>query len=152
MRLFLMRHATAADPGGVPDALRPLTEQGRLDAREAGKAIHDMNEELALVLTSPRLRARETAELLVEGYGRQVPVVIRETLTCGASASAYLAQIDAHPVGRILLVAHNPEMSAFASQLTGASMSFRPGSLCALRVGPEGAVLDWRWDPTHNHG
>jgi len=136
-----MRHATAADPGGTPDAIRPLTEQGRQEARDAGKALRDRNEEIALVLTSPRLRARETADLVVEGYGRPVAVEVSESLSCGATGAAYLAEIEAHPDKQILLVAHNPELSVFASELLGQTISFRPATLCVIHQDPDGTAL-----------
>ncbi len=138
-----MRHATAADPGGTPDALRPLTEQGREEARAAGKALREKREDVARVLSSPRLRARETAELVVEGLGRKVPMEVREALTCGAAAASYLAEIEAHPDGGVLLVAHNPELSAFASELVGEPISFRPSTVCAITLAPQGARLLW---------
>ena len=142
-----MRHATAADPGGTPDALRPLTEHGREQARAAGKALRERREDIARLLSSPRLRARETAELVVEGFGRKVPVDVREALTCGATAASYLAEIEAHPDGGVLLVAHNPELSAFASELVGEAISFRPSTLCAIDMVPKGAHLLWLYHP-----
>jgi phosphohistidine phosphatase len=142
-----MRHATAADPGGTPDALRPLTEQGREEARAAGRALREKNEDLTLVLASPRLRARETAELVIEGFGRPVPLNVRESLTCGATAAAYLAEIEAKPDGPVLLVGHNPEMSAIASELAGESISFRPSTLCAIDLEPPTARLLWLRHP-----
>src|SRR5437016_6156733 len=109
MRIYLMRHATAADPGGTPDALRPLTEQGRRDAREAGAALRDRQAEIAAVLTSPRLRARETADLVVEALGRPQRIDVRESLSCGATSAVFLHEIQSQSVEELLLVAHNPE-------------------------------------------
>ncbi len=137
-----MRHATAADPGGSSDALRPLTEQGRQEAREAGKALRERGTEIAVVLSSPRLRARETAELVVEGLRRKVGIEVREALSCGATSATYLREIRAQE-GPVLLVAHNPEMSAFASQLAGQPVSFRPATICAVDLDEGGASLNW---------
>jgi phosphohistidine phosphatase len=142
MPVYLMRHATAADPGGMPDALRPLTEQGRQEAREAGRALRERGVAIAVVLSSPRLRARETAEQVVEGFGTKVGVEIRETLNCGATSAAYLHEIGAQ--GRpLLLVGHNPEISAIASGLLGQAISFRPATLCAIELDDSGGRLDW---------
>ena len=69
MRVYLMRHATAEEPGAGPDAARRLTEQGRRESREAGEALRKQTSNLAVVLTSPRLRARETAEEIVAAIG-----------------------------------------------------------------------------------
>jgi phosphohistidine phosphatase len=146
MRVYLMRHATAADPGGIADALRPLPEEGRREAREAGRALRDRGAELSIILTSPRLRARETAELVVDGFGRKVPVQVREALTCGASAAAYRAEIQGQ-AAEPLLVGHNPELSAIVSALVGQTISFRPSTVCAVDLEAEGARLDWLHHP-----
>ena len=143
-----MRHATAADPGGTSDALRPLTEEGRREAREAGRALLEEGAEIAIVLSSPRLRARETAELVVGALGRAVPVELRETLNSGATAAAYLAEIRAQRAGSVLLVGHNPEMSAFASALAGQAVSFRPATLCAIDLEEDVAQVRWVRHPS----
>src|SRR5205085_10497838 len=69
MRVYLMRHATAEDPVTGPDSGRRLTEQGRREAREAGKSLLERGAAPAAILTSPRLRARETAELVAAELG-----------------------------------------------------------------------------------
>jgi len=137
-----MRHATAADAGATSDALRPLTEQGRQEARNAGKALRERGTEIAVVLSSPRLRARETAELVVEGLGTKIAIEVREALNCGATAAAYLGEIRAQN-GPLLLVGHNPEMSAFAGAIAGRPVSFRPATLCAIDLEGESASLTW---------
>src|SRR2546430_2734265 len=124
MRIYLMRHATAEDAGSGPDAGRPLTEQGRREAREAGAAIRERKAALTSVLTSPRLRARETAELAAEAIGLKTPIQVRERLSCGATSDIFLDEIDSAGGGELLLVAHNPELSAFASSLAGRAISF----------------------------
>jgi phosphohistidine phosphatase len=147
MRLYLMRHGMAADPGGIADAMRPLAEQGRQEAMEAGAALRERGEKIEVVLTSPRLRARETAELVAGALGRKVPVVVREGLTCGATASVYLEEIGTRSAGELLLVAHNPELSAFASGLVGESISFRPATICAVDLDADSAHLAWLRHP-----
>ena len=147
MRFYLMRHATAADPGGTADALRPLTEQGRREARDAGAALRDRKAAIAVVLTSPRLRARETAELVVAGLGRDVPVDVRDGLTCGATAETYLEEIRSQGDRGLLVVAHNPELSSFTSALVGEAVSFRPATVCAIDREDATARLVWLRHP-----
>ena len=65
MRLFLVRHAEAAP--GDPDDLRPLTPAGREAARALGEKL--AAERLDAVLSSPLLRARETAEQIARAAG-----------------------------------------------------------------------------------
>jgi len=142
-----MRHATAADAGGAPDALRPLTEQGRQEARETGRALRERGVGIGIVLSSPRLRARETAELLVEGFGTKVGVEFREALNCGASSATYLHEIRGQ-AGPVLVVGHNPEISAITSGLVGQAVSFRPATLCAIDLDDTGGRLDWIRHPS----
>jgi len=142
-----MRHATAADPGGIPDAQRPLSDQGRREAREAGEALRGRHEEIDLVLSSPRLRARETAEILVQALGGTAAPEVRESLSCGATSESFRTEIEARPAAKLLLVAHNPELSAFASGLVGQPVSFRPGTMCAIDLDSDGGRLIWLRHP-----
>lgn len=117
MRVYLMRHASAEEAGPSGDASRPLTERGRREAREAGEALRGRGATPALVLSSPRLRARETAEIVAKILG--VKAEVRESLDCGAPAAAYDALRDQD----VLIVGHNPEISAVAGT------PFRPSSI-----------------------
>jgi len=147
MRIYLMRHATAEDAGSGSDAARALTEQGRREAREAGAAIRERNPSLAAALSSPRQRARETAELVVQAIGLKTPIQIRERLSCGATSAIFLEEIEAAGDGDLLIVAHNPELSAFASELVGRPLSFRPSTVCAIDLDADSARLDWLRHP-----
>ena len=143
MRIYLLRHATAEEPGAGPDSARQLTVQGRREAREAGVALRDRKETIAVVLSSPRIRARETAEQIAGVLGGGLRVEIRERLSCGATSADYWEEIRKQTDGAILLVAHNPELSAFVSSLAGQIVSFKPSTLCCLEVEDAGARLVW---------
>src|SRR5688572_8614666 len=136
-----MRHASAEESGPQGDASRRLTEAGRDDARKAADAIREREARPAIILTSPRRRARETAEIVGTAMG--VPVEVREGLDSGASAAAYLDALRAYEGRNVLVVGHNPEISAFASSLAGAAVAFRPSTVCCFEFGPDSARLDW---------
>lgn len=136
-----MRHASAEDAAGGSDATRRLSEQGRREARETAEALRARGARPAVILTSPRLRARETAEILGAVLG--VPVEIREGLNCGASAPAYLDALRPDGDRDVLVVAHNPEISAFASALADASVGFRPSTVCCIDLAAETSRLEW---------
>ena len=127
MRLLIVRHAEAAS--GLPDELRPLTPHGRHQARELGRRL--VAESLApdVVLTSPLLRARETAAEL----GLQEPEVDGR-LAPGASPTAYRNAIR----GRgetVLVVGHQPDCGRVAAALTGAAEPpFPPCGLAVLEL------------------
>lgn len=122
-----MRHATAEEAGPSGDALRQLTEQGRREARQAGQALRDRQATISGILASPRARARETAEIVGGILG--VTVTMTEALNCGATAAAYRREIGG---GDVLLVGHNPEISAVASGIVGKAVSFRPSTVVCI--------------------
>ena len=145
MNAYLMRHAAAEESGPKGDASRRLTDEGRIDARQAADAIGEREARPAIILTSPRLRARETAEIVGTALG--APVEVREGLDSGASAAAYLDALRAYEGRNVLVVGHNPEISAFASSLAGTPVSFRPSTVCCFHFGQDSARLDWTRHP-----
>ena len=125
MRLYLIRHAEAAP--GDPDDLRPLTPTGREVARGLGQEL--AGEGIEVVLSSPLLRARETAELVAAGCG--APTEADERLAPGAR----LDDLRAAVVGRgeaVAVVGHQPDCSEIALALTGSDPGFRAGGLAKL--------------------
>ena len=125
--LWLLRHADAAD--GEPDDARPLTEKGVRHAQAAGLALAQMGVRLDACLTSPKLRALQTAELACEPLG--VPVTIEPALAGGPfEAEELLAGLtDA------MLVGHDPSMSLALHDLTGAHSRMSKGGLAGINKG-----------------
>jgi phosphohistidine phosphatase SixA len=89
------------------------------------------------------MRARETAELVAAALGDGVKVELRERLTCGSTAALYLDEIRSVESGEVLVVAHNPELSAFATALVCEAISFKPSTICAVDLEPGDARLMW---------
>lgn len=135
-----MRHATSAETAGS-DALRPLSELGRREARDAAEAMQQRDGRPVMVLSSPRLRARETAEIVSQALG--VPMELRSGLDCGATAAAYLDALKPDEGRDVLIVAHNPEISAFATALARQVVSFRPSTVCCIDLTDDSASLAW---------
>jgi phosphohistidine phosphatase len=122
MRLFLVRHAKAAP--GRPDELRPLTDAGRRAARALGERLKP--EHPQAVLSSPLLRARETADAIARAAG--VTPETDERLAPGADANALRAVVD----GRgdpVVVVGHQPDCSEIVFALTGRVADFAPGAM-----------------------
>jgi phosphohistidine phosphatase SixA len=114
MRLYLVRHADAAP--GEPDDLRPLTAHGRKQARELGsRLVHEAGPG-AVVLTSPLLRARETADEIARSLGTQA--VVDERLAPGMSVSSLLAA-TAERGEKVVAVGHQPDCGRVAGSLAG---------------------------------
>ena len=112
VRLYLVRHAKAAP--GDPDQLRPLTAQGREEARLLAERLAADHPDA--VVTSPLLRARETAEVLARACGLEA--VPDERLAPGAtSLDARHAAADRGE--RVVLVGHQPDLGRIAAALSG---------------------------------
>ncbi len=126
--LWLLRHADAAD--GEPDRERPLSERGREQARTVGAALKALGVELDACLSSPRVRAVETATLVCEPLG--VDVQVEEALNGGPFDARKLA---AGLGEEVLLVGHDPDFSTAVHDLTGAQVRMRKGGLAAVAKG-----------------
>ena len=114
MRLYLVRHADAA--AGEPDELRPLTPRGRQQARELGARLAAEGAGGVAVLTSPLLRARETAEEIARALGTTPEA--DERLGPGATATGVRAAVAAHGES-VVAVGHQPDCGRVAAELTG---------------------------------
>jgi phosphohistidine phosphatase SixA len=117
VRLFLVRHAHS-DPGD-PDELRPLSARGREQARELGERLAPAEPEL--VLTSPLLRARETAAAIAKAA--DVEVCVDERLGPGATADGVLAAVESAG-STVVVVGHQPDCSEIAVALSGRDPGF----------------------------
>jgi phosphohistidine phosphatase len=125
--IWLLRHADAAD--GSPDADRPLTEKGERQSRLAGEALKRLGADIELCLTSPKVRAVQTANLACEILG--VPVSLEDALRGGPFDPRDLAA----GIDDVLLVGHDPDFSAAVHTVTGAQVRMKKGGIAALHKG-----------------
>ncbi|HEY1594568.1 MAG TPA: histidine phosphatase family protein [Thermoleophilaceae bacterium] len=125
--IWLLRHAEAED--GSPDEARRLTPKGEKQAKAAGAALKSLGVELDICLTSPRVRAEQTARLACEPLG--VEVAIDERLSSGPfDADELSAGLD-----NVLLVGHDPDFSMAVHELTGAQVRMKKGGLAGIDRG-----------------
>jgi phosphohistidine phosphatase len=131
MQLVIVRHAEAAP--GTPDELRPLTPVGHDQARSLGVRLREQGIEPDAVVSSPLLRARETAAALTGLLGLGEPE-IDERLEPGASP----ADIKEAALGRgetVVVVGHQPDCSQAVAALSGgAEPPFPPGGHVLLEL------------------
>jgi phosphohistidine phosphatase SixA len=127
MRLFLVRHAEAAP--GEPDELRPLTPAGRAVARDLGERL--ATEQLDAVVSSPLLRARETAEQIARAAG--LTPEADDRLAPGATAEDLKAAI-ADRGDTVVAVGHQPDCSAILLVLSGRELDFAPGAVHEVQL------------------
>ncbi|TML70372.1 MAG: histidine phosphatase family protein [Actinobacteria bacterium] len=127
MLVYLCRHAKAAP--GEPDELRPLTPEGRRQARSLAERLAGEAAPPTLVLTSPLLRARQTAGAIARATGAELRIETR--LGPGATMSDLRAAVGngAFPVAT---VGHQPDCSEIALALTGGDPGFPPAGMAAI--------------------
>ena len=148
VQVFLIRHALATDETlAVGDAHRPLTGDGRAQAKQLGEKLRWYDCGLTHVWSSPLVRAVQTAELVVSGLGEDVRVDIAPGLAPDGSARELVAALRALPAdASVMLVGHEPSMSQIGGLIVGEA-GFAPlGKAEAARI-VDGA-LRWRfaWD------
>ena len=127
--IWLLRHGDAAD--GSPDAERPLTDKGREQARAAGAALKAIGVELDACLTSPKIRATETARLTCKQIGDTEPQLEPKLAGGPFDAEALAAGLG----DDVLLVGHDPDFSAAVHSLTGAQVRLKKGGLAGVDRG-----------------
>lgn len=130
MRLYLVRHAQAAP--GDPDELRPLTEAGRAQARSLGERLAALDPAPATVLSSPLLRAVETAAAIAKATGAELRVDTR--LAPGATVAS-LVEAVAGAAEPVVAVGHQPDCSEIVLAVEGGpDPGFPPGAMTVLEL------------------
>lgn len=165
LELYLVRHAVAAERGAdyPDDAVRPLTDEGCERFRRAVAGLRAMNLQLDLVLTSPYVRARETAELLCAGLRPRPKLMVVEALAPGRRPAEVVAAVTRHAAAgrgasRLALVGHEPDLGELAARLLGAKghLEFKKGAACRIdvhRAMPDGpGTLRWFLTPRQLRG
>lgn len=150
-----MRHAVAAERGSAwpDDNVRPLTPDGASKFRKEVEGLAAFGVEIDIILTSPLVRCRQTADLLAAGLPGKPRVQAIDALAPGAGHSAVIAEvarIAKRP--RIALVGHEPDMGVLAARLIGARkpIQFRKGAVCRIDLDslPPGGPGQLRWFAT----
>jgi phosphohistidine phosphatase len=124
--IWLLRHGEAEDGAGKPDAERELTEKGERQSAAAGKALKELGVELDACLTSPKVRARRTAELACEQLG--VTVEEDDRLKGGDFDPLEVAAGR----GEVMLVGHEPDFSQAVALATGSRVKMKKGGIAAI--------------------
>ena len=135
-RLLLMRHSKAASPEGVADHERPLADRGLKDAPPAGRWIAERGLLPDLVLASDSLRTRQTTELVLRGMAAgEVDVdYLPELYSTSVHQLMHLVAGTAEDVTTLLVVGHEPTMSATVQVMCGSPVSFPTSAVAALEI------------------
>ncbi|MGI8823059.1 MAG: SixA phosphatase family protein [Acidimicrobiia bacterium] len=144
-QLLVMRHAKSDwHAGGTADHDRPLNRRGVESARIMGGVLTRAGLEPDLVVTSSAVRAHTTAQLVAEAGGWSASIVTDDRLY-DSHVDGILAVIGEtdEPVGRLMVVGHQPTWGALVARLTGASAAMRTASV---------AVIDLMLGTSWRHG
>ncbi len=140
-RVYLVRHAKA-EPGGasIDDAARRLTVEGR---RRFNLLLGGLGARLSVrrIVTSPFVRARQTAELLASATGASIAE--DERLASGASEGTELLAMVREAAADTALVGHNPEIAEAVAKVAGKDLEVKPGAVAALDVEGKDVRLAW---------
>jgi phosphohistidine phosphatase SixA len=151
--LYLLRHAHAGDPlaWDGPDELRPLSDKGEKQADRLAQFLAGVGFQPDAIITSPMVRAAQTAEIF--GHRLGVPVRMDERLG-GELGIESLERVlrDAGDPQRPVIVGHDPDFSELVAILCETTQALmRKGSLARVDVGrplePGGGTLRWLVPP-----
>jgi phosphohistidine phosphatase len=138
MQIWLVRHAIAVEPEEFSgtDAERPLTEKGIRKFKEFAEWLAEEATGPEIILTSPLVRAVQTAELLAKAFGHKKKEVVQEsTLGPGCTPHAILEAAASHGAGRVAIVGHQPDLAInTAALLGGGDVVFDKGCVAAIEL------------------
>src|SRR5262245_23259985 len=137
MEIYILRHGIAVDrgsPGYKKDSDRPLTNEGEEKVHQIAKAILAMDLKFDVILSSPYVRAQQTAQIVATEIDEEV--TLSELLTPNGNPLELIRELNDEKAQRVLLVGHEPYLSGLISVLvTGdsdAAIELKKGGLCKL--------------------
>jgi phosphohistidine phosphatase len=152
VRLTLIRHGEAGDDA-VRDELRSLTLRGRAAVTRVARTLRRRGGDFTVVISSPLVRALQTAEIVAAEVGFDGRLLVDEALVPDARVSRAVALLSSLPrESSVAFVAHEPILSTLAGHLLGRERfpTLRKAEVLRLRL-PEGSdhpvELRWRIDP-----
>ena len=129
MNLYIVRHAIAMQrctPGYEDDSQRPLTDPGRKKMKKIAKRLSGLNLELDTILSSPYVRARDTAKILAKEFGGKDRIALSDNLIPPGNFDKLIQEIhEKYDVSSLALVGHEPMLSSLISWLTTGNTDVR---------------------------
>jgi len=160
MNLYLLRHAIAVErgtPGYEVDSTRPLTPDGARKMHSIAEGMVRLKIDPDIIISSPYLRARQTADIVAEAFHLRRSVELHDALSPGGDPARLLGDLGQLAANRksVLLVGHEPDLSELASTLIAGSLDvsldLRKGGLCLLAAPSlhygQCATLKWLLTP-----
>lgn len=137
--LYLIRHAVAEERGDAwpDDTKRPLSDDGAARMRKAARGLTRLGVTFDVILTSPLVRTRQTAEIVAAAFDVRPPIVAVESLAPNGSPPAVFGDLEKQARRRrIALVGHEPAIGELAARLAGSRhpFAFKKGAVCRIDV------------------
>ena len=159
MKIYLIRHSNAVDPGTPgyeDDSLRPLTEKGRDKMKDIAFALKELDVRPDLIVSSPYIRAQQTAEILAKVLKYKQELAFSDALVPMGNADNIIGEInEKYSVDELVLVGHEPCLSVLIGTLTAGNpelaINLKNGGVCCLSSDDlhteRKAVLEWLLTP-----
>ena len=137
LELYLIRHGIAAErgPDYPDDSKRPLTSKGMTALRRTAKALNDLEITFELIITSPLVRTKQTADILAELLEGKPAIVQSDALAPAGTPAAVIQEIVKHArKPKIALVGHEPNIGELTGRLIGSRspIQFKKGAICRI--------------------
>jgi len=159
MNLYIIRHAIAVDEDSAQyedDSQRPLTDKGKKKMRQIAKGLRTLGADFDLILSSPYVRAKETAEILADVFKTKADIAFSETLTPVGDPDLLISELnEKYSVDSIVLIGHEPHLTALIGLLVSdnasVDMTLKKGGVCRLVADDlhhtRKAALEWLLTP-----
>ena len=159
MKIYLMRHGIASEPEDRSfelDSQRPLTTEGRAIIAQIAHALKKLDVNPDIILSSPYVRAKETAAELAKEFNRQQHLVFSDLLIPDGKAEEIISAIvDNFMVEELLIVGHLPCLSLLSSLLAAGDLdlaiNMKKGGVCCLLADDlrleRRAAIEWLLTP-----
>jgi phosphohistidine phosphatase len=151
-QLFLIRHGIAEERGDAwpDDNKRPLSEDGIERFQRSARGLARLDVWIDVVLSSPLVRARQTADIVASAFDPRPSIITIESLAPEGSYASLLTDLEKHGrKTRIALVGHEPNIGELGARLIGSrhSFEFKKGAVCRIDVDeiPPVSPGDLRW-------
>ena len=159
MNLYIVRHAIAIErgtPDYKDDSQRPLTDSGSKKMKKIARGLEGLGVQLDVILTSPYIRARDTAKILADRYDMTDRIYFSENLIPPGNFEALVFEIhEKYDLANVALVGHEPMLSSLIRWLTtgdaDARITLKKGGVAYLSsdsIYQDGrATLEWLLTP-----
>jgi phosphohistidine phosphatase len=159
MDLYIIRHAIAVDEDTLEyeeDSQRPLTDKGKKKMRQIARGLRTLGVDFDLILSSPYVRAKETAEILTDVFKVKTDIALSENLVPMGDPDLLIAEMnEKYTADSIALVGHEPFLSALVGLLVSDNaaidMTLKKGGVCRLSADDlhhtRKATLEWLITP-----